>query len=808
MRSKPQIILFAFALAFVSTLLPSGNVVAKGSFTFKPPTFDYAKVCRKKYTQLAPLNIADSKLSLSDGYKRAQALVKGTPDIATDPYRAARILKSIAASKDDKYANKAKILLAKLYLVGNGVTKDEKKAITLLEQAISYFPENAGMSLGDYYQANRQYERAEKYFKQAAVAGNAGAYVDLSYLYRNKLVTPPSADASDNMLKLAQNQLLEKLAIGHCNSLYTIGKLFLNEYYQAYDEQTALAWLKTGADANVRSSITTLASLYKEGRGVERNMRKAKELWIRAANMGSRTAMYELGANALLHSSPPQFDKAEKWLTLAAQSHHLQASELLIEYYLGRYGTAPQYDKAYEWLNEVAKLPDVTQTSLFSLGELYENGLGTQQDEAKAFSYYEQAANAGSTAALIKLGDAHKYGKGVKADPVHSYRFYRLAARNKSRDAMMALIENYECGIGKAANPQLAQKWRDYAMYHGAVQVLHPYVRQLLKSTNPRDHTEAVRILRQRIEEERGAQSAILLALMYQYGIGVEKNEDEAVQLLDFITKSGPRENQAEALTELGKYSLQRDEPYYDPERALVSFKQAKELGSAEAAYELGKLYSSENTIVPQSVDNAIIEFRYAAEQNYRAAMHKLGKLLVKKPDTQEEGLKWITQAAHKQDINAMLTLASFYSSKRHDYEMAKKWLETAKQHFPCKDSQKARLSELSERIIMAMAPEEEKREMLEQLAIKGDLEAMRKLAQYYFDHAVTSDDEARYKKQGLEWIQKAANQGDAKAMFELANMYAVGLYVPRSTTKANEWWKKAAAAGHAEAQALLDKQD
>ncbi len=59
-------------------------------------------------------------------------------------------------------------------------------------------------------------------------------------------------------------------------------------------------------------------------------------------------------------------------------------------------------------------------------------------------------------------------------------------------------------------------------------------------------------------------------------------------------------------------------------------------------------------------------------------------------------------------------------------------------------------------------------------------------------------------KAKKVEWIQKAAAQGHAKAQFNLGWMYADGEGVPKDAVKAVEWFQKAAAQGDAEAQFYL----
>jgi hypothetical protein len=55
-----------------------------------------------------------------------------------------------------------------------------------------------------------------------------------------------------------------------------------------------------------------------------------------------------------------------------------------------------------------------------------------------------------------------------------------------------------------------------------------------------------------------------------------------------------------------------------------------------------------------------------------------------------------------------------------------------------------------------------------------------------------------------LEWLEKAARQGDAKAQYNLAVMRATGRGDFKSDKKAVEWYEKAALQGHAGAQFRL----
>ena len=52
-----------------------------------------------------------------------------------------------------------------------------------------------------------------------------------------------------------------------------------------------------------------------------------------------------------------------------------------------------------------------------------------------------------------------------------------------------------------------------------------------------------------------------------------------------------------------------------------------------------------------------------------------------------------------------------------------------------------------------------------------------------------------------MQWYRKAAEQGDAKAQFNLGLMYANGRGVRQDDAQAEQWYRKAAKQGDAKAQ-------
>lgn len=98
--------------------------------------------------------------------------------------------------------------------------------------------------------------------------------------------------------------------------------------------------------------------------------------------------------------------------------------------------------------------------------------------------------------------------------------------------------------------------------------------------------------------------------------------------------------------------------------------------------------------------------------------------------------------------------------------------------------------------------------EWLLKAADQGHARARYELAMNY---AIGLRGLAEDKEKAAEWFRKAAEsylkaaeQGDANAQFQLAEMYSVGWGVPKDSNKVFEWYLKAAEQGHADAQFQL----
>ena len=149
--------------------------------------------------------------------------------------------------------------------------------------------------------------------------------------------------------------------------------------------------LSAKGDAHAQNAI---AVRYREGRGVDRNLRAAVRWHTRAAKNGNAAAQYALGR---------MYENGE--------------------------GVRADSYRAAEWY-AVAAGAGNHRDAQFALGRLYYRGRGVPHDPGEAIDWYLKAARQGHPAAQYVMGALYAGGGVVDRDYVEAYKWYSLAVAN------------------------------------------------------------------------------------------------------------------------------------------------------------------------------------------------------------------------------------------------------------------------------------------------------------------------------------------------------------------------------------------
>lgn len=239
--------------------------------------------------------------------------------------------------------------LGHLYDAGAGVAQNDESAARLYQRAANLGYTPAMTYLATAYEFGRgapqDLARAMEIYEFAANRGDAEAnyILGLIFLEGNRLVQPD--------VNTAVSYLLEAIKKDHKGAYYELGKMQIlgNDTISINYEQAMTMLLSAGIDHG--PALATIATLFQDGLGVEKNLDLAMRYYERAGSLGFLPAKLNLGKLILENF---EGERAEQFgfanFMGAAQGGLVEAQiNLGILYYSGT-GTPVDKMKAYMWI--------------------------------------------------------------------------------------------------------------------------------------------------------------------------------------------------------------------------------------------------------------------------------------------------------------------------------------------------------------------------------------------------------------------------------------------------------------------------
>lgn len=211
------------------------------------------------------------------------------------------------------------------------------------------------------------------------------------------------------------------------------------------------------------------------------------------------------------------------------KAHSLYALGLIYERRENEVEALKFFTKAVE-VAAVSAASECELRSLYKCGYLYELGKGVPKDVDKALEYYKRAAKRGFKFAVIKYYELWKDRGSLDA----KFRYYKLKAQDGDVDAIYNLGRCYEDGVGVERDRGLAI--------------------QCYEKVPDKNYADCeIRWLRLKAEEDNSdAQNT--LAHRYYTGLGVKKDEKEALKWWEEAAKTGTPSERARATFNIGVF--------------------------------------------------------------------------------------------------------------------------------------------------------------------------------------------------------------------------------------------------------------
>lgn len=394
---------------------------------------------------LADKGNPDAGFLMGFAYETGQG-IEGSRDKAIEYYR-----------KAGEAGHKESVYRAALLLLASDDEAQRTQGRKALEGAAKDDPATAGRILGEAFLRARlskepDVDNALFWWGRAADAGDVSALVLMARFYDGEFGFPEKKDA-----KKAVSSLSKAAGLGNAPAMAMLGSRLLNGAPEIRNEKEGREWLKKAVDSKEYSACLALgdyeerekknlkaalaeyekgdiagqvdctlraAVFYQEGKGVEKDVARAKQLLEKAAKAGSPAAHFALAADAL-SGEKPDLSQGYVHLLSAANGGMTQAQNELALIYLGGKLGAADSAAGVAWLTRAAQGGFAPAQN--SLAALFESGNLVPRNLNNAAQLYTLAAQQGHGPATFAIARMFGQGVGTTPDPVKAWAFSTVA---------------------------------------------------------------------------------------------------------------------------------------------------------------------------------------------------------------------------------------------------------------------------------------------------------------------------------------------------------------------------------------------
>jgi len=312
------------------------------------------------------------------------------------------------------------------------------------------------------------------------------------------------------------------------------------------DPKKALELIRESAEAGHGPGQYWLAEVYAHGYdAIKIDDKRAVALLRKAVEAGYSPAAARLGYCFLLGRGVPRdATEADRWLRRAATGIRpfADAGDAAALFWLGHLysmgkGVERNPAEGTTCFRKAADLGDAGAQVV--LGDRYANGLGTDKDDSQAVVLYRKAAEQGHAGAQYQLSQfLYPKGTGVSKDYTETMKWEQKAADQEFAPAINGVGKKYMYGYGVPKDPLQAAAWFQKAIDKGSVEGYANMGHLYQFHANPTDAAEATKWYR-KAAELGDSHSRWVMGEHYLKGIGVPVDRDEAIKWFRLAAKEG-----------------------------------------------------------------------------------------------------------------------------------------------------------------------------------------------------------------------------------------------------------------------------
>ena len=386
-----------------------------------------------------------------------------------------------------------------------------------------------------------QTETASRLDSQSSIYGNSSQEVRISPESTSRTAEPNSrsewrSDERDSLGMIvdpSDADLQYKLA-----KKYDVGNGVTRDLSRAAELYLSAAEL---GHANAQYN---LGVMYSQGEGVQRDRSRARTLYRRAAEQGHADAQFNLGVLAYdslksyltptysSEDAKSDFAQASKWLRRAAEQDLPDAQYWLHELYNKDGASKTEREESNEWLRRAAEAGhSEAQWAMYFY-------TGVKEGWHEAAGWLRRSAENGHSVAQMELGQMYARGEGVMQDRREAVKWFRRAAKSETPRAYSELCFAYSHGKGVPLDYVESAKWCLLAADHGMADSQLILARLYFEGTGvPRDYVQGLKWVTLSRRESPNAQKD---QLYYALASLISRSEFEAgTQLANEWSRKG-----------------------------------------------------------------------------------------------------------------------------------------------------------------------------------------------------------------------------------------------------------------------------
>ncbi|RHZ72022.1 hypothetical protein Glove_248g30 [Diversispora epigaea] len=209
-----------------------------------------------------------------------------------------------------------------------------------------------------------------------------------------------------------------------------------------------------------------LVTMYLNGRGVKKDMKKAFQICSKISDEGSLVALNQV---AFCYKKGLGVEKNEKKAfeiyLRSAEKGNLEAQINIGYCYLNGIGTILNESEGFRWSKKSALAGNID--AIYNVGCCYNYGKGVGINKKKAFECYLAAAEKGNPLAQYNVGYCRANGYGIDKNQTIAFEWYKKAAENDDIDGQCMIGKCFYEGYGIKRDIVKAIYWLNKAKEKG-----------------------------------------------------------------------------------------------------------------------------------------------------------------------------------------------------------------------------------------------------------------------------------------------------------------------------------------------------